>query len=295
MGRVAVASGGQRLVGRDDDLAAVTSALSSVDGGLARLVLVEGEPGIGKSELLRAVVDRLSPRFLVLSGHGHELDQERPFGIVADALRRERGIEVAWWSRGSRGAIEALARGEAHVAGAHLVDPRTGEPNGPWLRELVPFPCTRIAYANWEQGLLVPWGNPAGLTGIADIAQGRVRFVNREPGSGSRALLDEQLAAAGISSSEIAGYDTMARSHLAVGEAIAARMADAGVAIRAAGAAYGLDVIPLRTERYELIVPNHLLDLPAIGALLEVLKRPAIRAQVEAMQGYDAAGMGEPS
>jgi putative molybdopterin biosynthesis protein len=217
------------------------------------------------------------------------------FGIVAEALRRERGLEVAWQPRGSRAALETLARGEAHVAGAHLLDPVTGEPNERWVREIVPFPCTRIAFAEWEQALLLRPGNPAGIGGVADLARPGVRLLNREAGSGSRMLLDERLAAAGIPTAEVAGYGTAARGHLAVGEAIAAGLADAGVGIRAAGALFGLASIPLRTERYELIVPDHLLDLPAVGALLDLLGRPGIRAQVEALPGYDAASMGTPS
>ncbi len=217
------------------------------------------------------------------------------FGIVAEALRRERGSEVAWSARGSRAAIEGLARGEAHVAGAHLQDPATGEGNARWIRELVPFPCTRVSFAVWEQGLLLPPGNPAGISGVADLRRPGIRFLNRESGSGSRMLLDAELKAAGVPPSSVAGYATAARGHLALGEAIAAGLADAGVGIRAAGAAFGLEVLPLRSEAYELIVPDHFLDLPAVGALLDVLRRPGVRAQVEALQGYDAAHMGAPA
>ena len=217
------------------------------------------------------------------------------FGIVAEVLRRERGVEVAWSLRGSRAALEALARGHAHVAGAHLHDPTAGPANERWIREIVPFPCTRITFAHWDEGLLVGPGNPHGIRGIADLARPRLRLVNRERGSGSRALLDEELERAGIPSSELEGYGTRARGHLAVAGAIAAGLAEAGVAIRAAGVAFGLAVVPLRSEAYELVVPDHYLDLPAVGALLEVLRRPGVREQVEALQGYDASRMGEPA
>ncbi|MFP3949451.1 MAG: substrate-binding domain-containing protein [Gemmatimonadota bacterium] len=215
------------------------------------------------------------------------------FGIVAEALRRNRGVEVAWSARGSRAALEALAHGRAHVAGAHLHDPDTGASNAPWIRELISFPCTRVRFAMWEEGLLVRPGNPEGIGEIADLVRPGIRLVNRETGSGSRLLLDEALAAEGIPTDRIEGYDTAARGHLAVGEAIAAGLADAGIGIRAAGAAFGLDVLPLRTEPYELVVPDHFLDLPAVQALFDALRLPAVRAQVEALQGYDGSGMGE--
>jgi len=216
------------------------------------------------------------------------------FGIVADELRRERGIEVSWSQRGSRAALLALARGEAHLAGSHLLDTGTGTWNEPSVHELVPFPCTRIAFAVWEQGLLVRPDVRPHIRGVADLGQGRARLLNREPGSGSRALLDEVLAEAGVDRSFITGYATTARGHLSVADGIAAGAADAGVAIRAAGQARGLEVLPLRKEAYELVIPDHFLDLPALDALLRVLRRPAVRAQVEALGGYDGDSMGLP-
>lgn len=216
------------------------------------------------------------------------------FGIVAEVLRREGGVEVEWSPRGSRAALEAIAGGRAHLAGAHLLDPHTGEANEPWVRELVPFPCTRFRFAVWEEGVLVQRGNPKGIGDVGDLARPGVRLANREPGSGSRLLLDHALEAAGVPAERISGYGTAVRGHLAVGEAIAAGLADAGVAIRAAAVAWGLDVVPLRTEAYELIVPDHFLDLGSVQALLDALRRPGIRSQVEALQGYDGDRMGEP-
>jgi molybdate-binding protein len=214
------------------------------------------------------------------------------FGIVADELRRERGIEVSWSQRGSRAALVALARGEAHMAGVHLLDLPSGRWNEASVRELVPFSCTRVTFAAWEQGLLVRPDARRRIGGIGDLAEGRARLLNREPGSGSRALLDDVLAEAGVEPATVEGYGTTARSHLSVADGIAAGAADAGVAILAAGRARGLEVLPLREEAYELVIPDHFLDLPDVDALLDALRRPGIRAQVEALGGYDGAGMG---
>ena len=214
------------------------------------------------------------------------------FGLIVDALQRDRGVEVAWVQRGSRSALEALARGEAHVAGAHLRDPGGVDFNTAWVTEVVPFACTRVTFAIWEQGLLVGTGNPKGIASVEDLARSELRFLNREVGSGSRALLDDRLATGGIPAEAIPGYGTSARSHFGVAEAIASGLADAGVAIRAAGNAYGLETLTLAFERYELIIPDHFLDLPAVQALLDALRLPTIRTQVEALGGYDAAEMG---
>lgn len=215
------------------------------------------------------------------------------FGVVAEVLRRERGVEILWISRGSRAALEALARGEAHVAGAHLRDPTGDSYNVAWVRNLVPFQCTRVSFALWEQGILVEAGNPKRIGGIQDLVRPDIRFLNRENGSGSRALLDEHLLAQRIPGSSIPGYETHAGGHLAVAEAIASGLADAGVGIRAAGNSYGLGVLPLGFEPYELIIPNHFLDHPSIQALLETLRRPGLQTQIEALGGYDLSRIGE--
>lgn len=279
------------------------------EGTRVRLATVGGERyayGPGKGERALGIADGV-----VVGREGHEVEVillpdgpveaglvvagcDPAFGVVAETLRAERGVELIWRQRGSRAALEALARGESHVAGAHLRDPATGEYNAPWVERLIPFPCTRVGFAVWEQGLLVGAGNPFELRSVEDLARPGVRLLNREAGSGSRELLDARLRAAGIPGERIGGYDTRSAGHMAVAEAIASGVADAGVAIRAAGAAFGLDMIPLQSERYELIVPNHFLGLSAIQMLLETLRKPGIRLQVEALGGYDGAGMGEP-
>jgi putative molybdopterin biosynthesis protein len=217
------------------------------------------------------------------------------FAVVAEALASERGEAVFWLPRGSRAALEALARGEAHLAGVHLYDPGSGTYNEPWIRRLVPFPCTRIRFAVWQQALVVRAGNPLGIRGPADLARPGLRFLNRDAGSGSRVLLDDRLHAAGVPGEAIPGYlETAASTHMAVAEAVTSGLADAGVAIQAAAQAYGLGTVPLAQESYELVIPDHFLDLPAVQALLDQLRRPGVRAQIEALGGYDAAAIGTP-
>jgi molybdate-binding protein/DNA-binding XRE family transcriptional regulator len=217
------------------------------------------------------------------------------FGLVANALRRDAGVETVTMSGGSRAALAALARGHAHLAGIHLLDRETGEYNESWVRRLVPFPCTRIRFARWQQALVLGPGNPHRITGLDDLTRPGVRFLNREPGSGTRVLLDAHLESRGVPTGDIDGYhDRAASGHLAVAQAVASGLADAGVGIRAAGLAFGLDSIPVAEEQYDLVVPNHYLDLPAIRALLDLLRARALGRQVEALGGYDVAGMGHP-
>lgn len=214
------------------------------------------------------------------------------FGIVVEGLRRERGLEVNWTQRGSRAALLTLARGEAHIAGVHLRDPDSAGWNAHWVRELVPFSCTRVAFAVWEQGLLIRPDATRRIDGVGDLAAKGVRLLNREEGSGSRALLDAALVQAGVQGEAIEGYRTEARGHLSVADGVAAGAADTGVAIRAAGRARRLGFVPLGKEAYELVIPDHFLDHPAVDAVLTSLGRAAVRRQVEALGGYDVTGMG---
>lgn len=218
------------------------------------------------------------------------------FALVAEALRAERGVEVLWVQAGSRAALEMLARGEAHVGGVHLQDHATGDYNGPWVRRLVPWECTLVRFATWEESLLLAEGNPLEVNGIADVARPGVRFVNREEGSGSRALVDRSLGELGMTAEDIGGYhSTRATGHLEVAGAVASGAADAGVGIRAAGALYGLHTVTLAEEPYDFVIPNPLLDLPAVQALVDVLGRPGLRRQVGALGGYDTSAMGRPA
>ena len=218
------------------------------------------------------------------------------FGLVQERLRRERGLEVLWIRTGSRSALNALARGAVHVAGVHLRDAESGAYNGPWVERIVPFRATRVAFATWEQAILVGPGNPLGIRGMNDLARPDVRFLNREPGSGSRALAETALAERGIAGSEIPGFlETSADRHETVARAVASGVAQAGVAIRAVGHPLELTMLPLAEEPYELVVADHFLELPAVGALLDILRRPGLRAQVEALTGYDGARMGHPA
>ena len=117
-------------------------------------------------------------------------------------------------------------------------------------------------------------------------------MVNREAGSGSRALLDAKLREAVVPVQEVAGYGVEARSHLMVAEVVAMGMADVGAGVKAAAVAASLSFVPLGQERYDLVVPDHFLGLPAVQRLLAALRRRELRRQVEALGGYDTATMG---
>jgi molybdate-binding protein/DNA-binding XRE family transcriptional regulator len=216
--------------------------------------------------------------------------------LVGQHLRREadRG-ELVGWTLGSTAALDALERGEVHVAGLHLLDPRTGESNVPFLRRrLHGRAFTVVTFASWEAGLFVRRGNPRRIRGLEDLGRGDVRIVNREPGSGARLLLDQHLRRAEVPAARVRGYGDLAASHLEVGRRVAEGAADAGVGVRAIARVLGLDFLPVQTERYDLVIPSGLLrSHPALGPFLDALLRPEVRAEIEALGGYDTRETGQ--
>lgn len=236
-------------------------------------------------ELLRPQVE-LERTILAIGSHELTLD------LLADALRAQ-GHRLASANVGSLGGLVALSRGEAHLAGCHLLDEETGTYNLPFVRRLLSGHAVAVVHlARREQGLMAAPGNPLGLRTLKDLVRSRARYVNRQRGAGTRILLDLKLKEAGIGREDVAGYDHEEFTHLAVAAAVQSGSADAGLGIRGAAKALGIDFVPLYWEDYQLVMPRPLLDDPLLGPLLAILRDPAFAARVEALGGYDTQGMG---
>lgn len=210
------------------------------------------------------------------------------------AEQHRPGLRMTWLPAGSQAALEALAQGQVHAAGMHLYDPDSGEFNLPFVRARL---CGRgtvlVNVGFWQQGLLVRPGNPLAIRAAADLARPDVRIVNRPVGTGARQLLDRELARVGIRPDQVAGYSQVVAGHLDLARAVAAGMADAGVGVPAAAAAFGLTFVPWAVERYDLVLLRSYLEDPPVAAALEELRRRPVRAQLEAAGGYDTARTGD--
>jgi molybdate-binding protein len=190
-------------------------------------------------------------------------------------------------------ALTWLSEGKVHIAGSHLEDPKTGEFNLPFIRKEFPGEdFSVVTFARWEEGLVIAAGNPKGIRKVEDLARKNVRFVNREPGSGSRALLDKLLQKAGMDARKVHGYDRVAYGHLAAAYHVVSRDADVCLATRSAAQTFSLDFIPLHSERYDLVMRRRTSDLPAVKAFLDVLQRATLRRKLEVLAGYDTSETG---
>jgi putative molybdopterin biosynthesis protein len=213
--------------------------------------------------------------------------------IIADEVRK-KGIRISSSNVGSLAGIIALKKGISHMAGAHLLDPNTGEYNKSYVeRYLKGIKVHVYNLVLREQGLIVKKGNPKKIKGIEDLVREDIRFVNRQPGSGTRVLLDYKLSQLNIDPKQIRGYEHEEFTHMAVAVDILSGVADCGIGIFAAAKALGLDFIPIEKEEYDLIVPAEFLDDPKIKTILEVIKTPQFKKRVEQMGGYDTSRSGE--
>jgi len=149
-----------------------------------------------------------------------------------------------------------------------------------------------VTFARWEEGFVVAAGNPKRIRKVEDLARKNVRFVNREPGSGSRGLLDNLLDKAGMNGKKLHGYDRIAHGHLAAAYTVLSREADVCLATRSAAQTFRLDFVPLHSERYDLVMRKRTADLPAMKAFLDVLQRATLRRKLEVLAGYDTSQTG---
>jgi len=194
---------------------------------------------------------------------------------------------------GSLGGLIALKRGEAHIAGSHLLDPETGDYNLKYIRQyLSGVPINIYGFVGRKQGLMFKRGNPKGIHGLEDLNRKGVRFINRQRGAGTRVLLDYQLSKSRMKVSTIQGYDQEEYTHLGVAAAVASGRADCGLGIPAAAQSLDLDFIPLFDEIYQLIIPRQFVETLLLSPLFDVIRSSQFRRSVADLPGYDVNRMG---
>jgi putative molybdopterin biosynthesis protein len=195
---------------------------------------------------------------------------------------------------GSLGGLTALKNRQCHLAGSHLLDPKSGVYNQAAIREhLADVPVMLMRLADREQGLILPRGNPLHIRDIGDLARDDVRFVNRQRGSGTRVLLDWELARRAIRPQSIAGYDEEEYTHMNVAVAVLSGRASAGLGVRAAANALGLDFIPVGVEEYDLVIPRSYWQDERMQALAAVVRSEDFKRAVFCLGGYGIGRTGE--
>ena len=288
--RVRLGRVGERLIATPIQRGAgVVTSLVRADGLVVVPRLSEGlDTGQGVTvDLLRPVED-VNGNIVAIGSHDLTLD------LLASMLHRDNGVQsLSSANVGSLGGLVAVGRGEAHLAGTHLLDEDTGEYNLSYVRRYMQgVDVVVMNLVHRLQGLIVPKGNPKELSSLSDLAREDLAFVNRQRGSGTRMLLDFKLAEMGMTPEQVAGYDREEYTHLSVAAAVAGGRADFGLGILSAARAMDLDFVPLLSEQYDLVIPREHYDSDLLAPLLNLIRGDEFKSQVDALGGYDTSGTG---
>jgi excisionase family DNA binding protein len=194
---------------------------------------------------------------------------------------------------GSMGGLRALRQNLCHMASSHLLQEDEQEYNFDYAHRELEFMPAVVNFCRREQGILVAGGNPKKISGVADLARPGIRIVNRQLGAGTRLLLDREFKKAGIEGETIDGYSNEVQRHLDVGLEILAGRADAGPGIGAVAGLLNIGFIPLRWERFDLMILKDRFFDEGIQQFLSLLREAQFRRLAETLEGYDISLSGK--
>ena len=265
--------------------------LQRADGIVRIPALSEGiAPGSEVDVTLIRSKNEIKNTLVCIGSHDNTLD------VLANFLKkRYPTLSLSSAHVGSMGGLMAIKKSEAHIAGTHLLDEKTGEYNITFIQRLlkgVPLKVINLVYR--EQGLLVRKGNPKNIHSVNDLVRDDVVFINRQPGSGTRLLTDKCLRDNGINAQTVSGYDKEEFTHMGVASAVISGAADTGMAILTAAIALDLEFIPVTNERYDLVIRSDDFETPMIQSLLTIITSDGeFRETVHSLGGYDVKDMGK--
>jgi putative molybdopterin biosynthesis protein len=274
--------------GRGARLAAAGERLVAAHRSAARR-LGDTLPSLGVDLGPKPMRRSRAPQAMLRVAASHDL----ALAALREAVPSAAGLKLELEFMGSLHALEQFAERRAEVGGFHVpLAPGARGSLAPFRRLLRAHRDRLIRFVDREQGFMLPRGNPARIRTFRDLARKRLRFVNRQPGSGTRWLIDRILADEGLDPAALTGYSDEEFTHPAVAATVASGAADAGFGLRAAAAEYGLAFVPQVRERYYLAVRATALDTLAVARLIEVLRGPVFRSIAGRLPGYrrEAAG-----
>jgi molybdate transport repressor ModE-like protein len=218
-------------------------------------------------------------------------------GFAVNALRelldREPRIAVDIRYVGNPNSLTSLAHGTCDLAGMHLPQGSLrAQAVAAAARVLSPQQHRAIGFVTREMGLMVRRGNPLGITTLEQLQQPGVRFVNRDPESGTRVLFDELLAQQQLHVGRITGYDLVEYTHAAVAAYVASGMADVAFGVEAAARQFDLDFVRLVTEDYIFVCHRLSLENPSVRNILAIMRGEEFSRAIAALPGYEARDPG---
>lgn len=240
-------------------------------------------------ELETELADFFQPHSSTLkihASHGFAIEK-----LMETLLQTRHSVERRYM--GSQESVQSLHAGDCDLAGFHVPQGAFEEEAlKHYLQWLDMSKSCLIHVATRRQGLMVASGNPLEITGVADLARSDVKFINRQPSSGTRFLLECFLRQKKISTDRIAHYNQAEFTHAAVAAYVASGMADVGMGVETPSRRFKLDFIPLATERYFLLCHQDKLNSPAITEVLNIMRSELFQEAVNELPGYSAQGCG---
>lgn len=242
----------------------------------------------GKREIVAEEGSKPSSRPIVITGQDESLDiLARTLGGKVFENRPLRSYV------GSLDGLIAMYQGDVDIVSTHLFDGDTKTYNIPYIRKLlVSKSFIVLKFIQRKAGLYVAKGNPQNINDWKDLKETSITMVNREAGSGARALLDEQLRIHHIRKDEVTGYENEAISHLAVASAVASGRADVGIGIKRVAQMTEIDFVPLITESYDLVILKTEENNRLIADVQAILKDNRFKEELESLN-YTFDGIGE--
>ena len=223
----------------------------------------------------------------VHASHGFAVSKLRELLLQEQDL----GIDLRYVS--NQNSLVSLAKDECDLAGMHLPQGELRERSIAASKGLLSPSVHRvISFVTREMGLMVQPGNPFGIASMARLVNPSVRFVNRDPDSGTRLLFDQLLAQEGIDRSGIEGYEHVEFTHAAVAAYVASGMADVSFGVEAAARQFHLDFIRLVTEDYFFVCRKQFLETEAMKRLLEIMRSEAFQSAISKLPGYKCVDAG---
>lgn len=240
-----------------------------------------------QSELNELVPVSGSP-IRIHASHGFAVSKLR------ELLAREQGLRVDIRYVGNPSSLVSLAHGGCDLAGMHLPQGSLRRRAVAACRELLSQSAHRIiGFVTREMGLMVKRGNPLGIISLERLLDPAVRFVNRDPDSGTRMLLEQLLAQQHLDGSRINGYEHVEFTHAAVAAYVGSGMADVSFGVEAAARQFDLDFVRLLTEDYFFVCKRSTLEDESVKRILAVMRSPEFHEAIAALPGYTANRMGE--
>ncbi|ABS69176.1 substrate-binding domain-containing protein [Xanthobacter versatilis] len=257
-------------------------------GRAARAPELAGRPAFDENRYFDLKAERRAGDGFIICGQDLILD-------ILSNFMRMHGVMALRAYIGSYDSLVSLYYGKVSVASAHLWDSAGDDYNVPYVRALLPgVRCAVVNVTYRMQGLYVAKGNPKAIRTWQDFARDDITMINREKGAGSRVLLDENLKLLDLYASRIKGYDSENQSHLAVASAVGRGDADVAVGMeKVARQVDNVDFIPLKRERYDLVVRKEHLDTPEVATMLKILRSERFQNEFKSIGGYDITDIGK--